>query len=429
MRRVQPGASRWAAGSRLAVLAVGVMVAAMASACTEKLAGGAACPSLCPEVTVDVRDTVIEGVALDSSVVGYPLPGTEPYLVVASRGDTADARAVIRFDTLTAHYLQGGKDTTVTAVDSAKLTLKVFKPGSSAPTAVRVEAYDVDTTAADTALSAVLPLFRPDRFLGAVTVGGRDTLPDTLRVPLSNTSVLAKITGGTRLRVGLRVAGGTGQLRLFSRETGAAGIVSYRPTPDTSVKTIAVGANSKTPADLPQVAADLTDYTVGLAGGSPLPATIAVGGLPSRRAFLQFDLPSRIVDSAQVLRATLILTQTRNPRGAHGDTVVVVPAFVEATPRVTDIVRVTGLVTIPSPAVDSFVVTPVDSGVRTLEVVRAVNIWRAGGATGVQRALVLRVNFEGSTPGEVLFYSARAPVGLRPRIRLSYVPQTELGRP
>src|SRR5687768_9040614 len=79
----------------LAVLAIG---------CSETLDGGAACPSLCPEQNIEVEDTVLEPLSLDTTLVGYPPLGTETRLLLASRADL-DVRAVVRFDSLTTRFV------------------------------------------------------------------------------------------------------------------------------------------------------------------------------------------------------------------------------------------------------------------------------------------------------------------------------------
>jgi hypothetical protein len=83
-------------------------------ACREDLNGSAGCPSLCPEQNVQSKDTLLESfVAIDTTVVGYPAIGTESFLRVAARGDTLDARAVMRLDTLTQQITRGGVDSAV----------------------------------------------------------------------------------------------------------------------------------------------------------------------------------------------------------------------------------------------------------------------------------------------------------------------------
>src|SRR5215207_7303442 len=93
-------------------------------ACREDLAGTAGCPSLCPEQNVVAVDTLLETfMAVDTTVLGYPVIGTETFLLVASRGDTLDARAVMRFDSLTQQFRRGGNDSTIYTVDSSTVML------------------------------------------------------------------------------------------------------------------------------------------------------------------------------------------------------------------------------------------------------------------------------------------------------------------
>src|SRR5687768_10987997 len=83
-----------------AVLLIGL------GACREKLDGGAACPALCPEQGLEVRDTTLfpfefpSPVAIDSTIFGFPPLGTELQLLLANRGDSLRTAAIARFDTL-----------------------------------------------------------------------------------------------------------------------------------------------------------------------------------------------------------------------------------------------------------------------------------------------------------------------------------------
>jgi hypothetical protein len=161
-----------------------------------------------------------------------------------------------------------------------------------------------------------------------------------------------------------------------------------------------------------------------LADGSDL----IVGGLPARRTYLRFAVPSRFVDSVDVVRASLLLTQ--RPSGAADplDTGVTIrPLAVLATNEVTDLIRASELAT-NAVGLDTLRLNPTGTGVRALPVVNLVRAWRVLPA-GTPRALVLRSALEGAQAAEVRFYSIEAPAGLRPRLRLSYVPRTNFGLP
>ena len=132
---------------------------------------------------MDSRDTVLDAfVTIDTTVLGYPAIGTETRLLVASRGDTLDARAVMRFDTLVQNFTRGGKDSTIYTLDSAAVNILLDTTGTKATQPVTIELYDVDTTAVDTAVSTALSLFRPDRLIGSKTYAATD-LKDSLHVP------------------------------------------------------------------------------------------------------------------------------------------------------------------------------------------------------------------------------------------------------
>ena len=415
-----------------AVSVVAALVSTMV-ACGEDLNGTAGCPALCPEQNVVAVDTLLETfAAVDTTVVGYPVLGTEPFLLVASRGDTLDARVVIRFDTLAQSFTRGGNDSTIYSVDSSKITLRLDTTGTKATAPVTVEVYDVDTTAADTATSAALSLFRPDRLIGAQTYEPT-ALKDTLRISLTNERVLAKLVGEAprRLRVGLRLTStASAQIRMVSREGGVLSELSYDPSPDTAVKSLVNSAASRTPEDNPTLRADLTDYqlvvkSLSTSAGSEL----GVGGLPAQRTFFRFDLPTRLVDSTTIVRATLLLTQVPSASVDAGDSITIYPQVVRAAVELKDVVRSAGILNPPTLEIDSLRLRPNEGGVRAIEIVGALREWKAIGPTTLQRGIVLRSKTEGAEAPAVLFYSSKAAPNLRPRLRITYVNQVDFGVP
>jgi hypothetical protein len=116
----------------------------------------------------------------------------------------------------------------------------------------------------------------------------------------------------------------------------------------------------------------------------------------------------------------------------------VYPSPVAASERVTDIRAATGLLgPIFSSAyrplfpIDSLRTAPADSGDVEIEVVSAVQTWRAYQPTQASRALVLHMPapVEGATPDELYFFSTEAAEALRPRLRVVYVPRVGFGLP
>src|SRR5215472_16719275 len=109
---------------RLFSLAVAAAVYIVAAACSETLPEGRACPATCPNQSIPVVDTEIDGlsgIAVDTTITGYPLLGTEPELLVAASGDSIDVRAIIRFDSVTSQFRP-------TAADTLRPVTQVFHP-------------------------------------------------------------------------------------------------------------------------------------------------------------------------------------------------------------------------------------------------------------------------------------------------------------
>jgi len=423
--------------SRL-LIAVALFGVAALSACGEKLEAGAACPLLCPATKdVELKDTTVNAIAVDTSVAGFPVIGEEEPLLLAARGDTLDTRVIFRFDSIgkTFPHPSAPADTFVTHVDSA--TLRVILDTSTAvgvpglPTEpVTIELYDVDSPA-DTVAADLLPLFTPSRLLGSKTFAPESLAKDTLFLPVAPAAVLDRIIKGARLRIGLRLVSPTStQLRINSAAPSGA-VLRFKPAADTAVT---VQLLSKTPADstLTTLRNDLGDYVITAKNLAQPPSnTISVGGYPARRTYLRFDLPSHIVDSSTVVRATLTLTQVpmRDSPSAL-DSLGVYPFAVTAGTVVTDVSRLLRLVTVNTlNSADSLRVVPADSGTRRLELVNLVRIWRNTKPEQTQRALVLTVGQEGVNPAIAAFFASEAPIELRPRLQLTYVPKVTLGLP
>jgi hypothetical protein len=156
-------------------------------------------------------------------------------------------------------------------------------------------------------------------------------------------------------------------------------------------------------------------------------ADLVIGGLPAYRGFVRFDIPRRLSDSTQLVRATLELTQRPAAGFSATDSVVLVPQAVYATGAVTDLVRLAGfssravVVSGVFAALDTVKVSPLGSGRTELPLVGLVRSWRQL-AAGVQRAVVVRALAEGAQASEVRFFSSEGPAEFRPRLRLTYLP-------
>ena len=368
-------------------------------------------------------------VTLDTTVQALSGLGAEPSLFLASRGDTLDTRVIIRFDSLPPTFAPSG-DTVqpITSVDSAYIRLEIDTLSIKGDGPFTIDAYDVDTTANDTSTAAILALFRPDRFITS-QVFARSALKDTVRYYIPNATVLDRIQNGTHLRVGLRVSAATSsQIRIGSAEGGVTPLLLFRATPDTATKPLTVFPLSTTPADEPIVASHLSDYTIVAKGPPPAPPSVlAVGGLPPHRVYIRFDIPSSIIDSTTVVRATLLLNQLPNPLLDPTDTVLILPQLVFAGKVVTDPAKATQIASDISG--DTLLVFPGGSGEKNVELARAFTVWHTESPDSLPRAIVLKTLNEGNSPLEIRFSSSEDVSALRPRLRISYTSRVPLRVP
>ncbi|HEY8794537.1 MAG TPA: hypothetical protein VIM15_06270 [Gemmatimonadaceae bacterium] len=439
---------------------LGIALIALA-ACKEDLAGGCASPSLCPGQQLEVHDTVLVATeVIDSAVVvnGMPPLGTETGLLVArygdSRGDSVVSGAVLRYDSLQRFFPQ--VDTTkparpIVSVSAASLQFTSTPDTSLIRDSVRFEVIDVDANVADLDTAAIHQLFVTRPALGTLNVKS-DSLTVQHIVPLDTAFIRQRVTTpGGRVRLGVRI---------FSYGHDTTGSAAVAITPITST-TIATGQTGSTLVYEGHTAvADTVDslaftnfsvskssggpefrylanYQLVLRGSPPPPAgVLPVGGLPSSRLYMRFDLPSVLIDSSTtIVRAALILHQRGDSVFADPDSISLNPRVVIASPIVTDVSKAALLLaeatTVPLLGVR---VNPGETRSDTISLVSraasVVALWRTEGPQRMQRAIVLQSSSEGHDARRFLIYSNTAlPDSLRPRMHLTYIPRSGFGLP
>jgi hypothetical protein len=347
-------------------------------------------------------------------------------------GDTADVRLAIRFDSLPKTFIPttAAPDSLIRLVDSTSLIFFIDTASVKPTSPITVEAYDVDTNAVDTVRSALIPLFRAERLIGTRTFQAAD-LHDTLRLPLDNSKVFGKIRDSLRLRIGLRVIGPAARMRVLG--TSFSPRLRFRVAADTTVKPDTVFPSSNSPADDALLASVLTMYQINVRGqlGPPPQSLLAIGGLDGARTFIRFAIPPILIDSVQVIRASLQFTQLpARSTGRTSDTLTLLTHPVLSSPKVTDVrTAITFLGSPFSYGVDSVRAVAKDSGLKSFELVNLFRFWRAVGDSNSTRAIVLTASQEGSVPGEINFASLESAAALRPRLRITYVPRRGFGLP
>ena len=434
MRRAGTSDGVFGVPDRIVRGALGIALLLSVGACSEQVTGSLGCPELCSDQSASLRDTVLTGaIVLDTTLTGYPLLGTTRDLSLVNRGDTADVRVVARYDTLPNRFVPAAPqaDSSITFVDSATMIFVIDTTFVRPTSAITIDAFDVDTTAADADRAALVPLFRPDRLIGSTTFQPSQ-LRDTLRLQLDNAALLAKIQANARLRVGLKIRDGSfPTLRIAG--SAFAPRVRFRVSADTTIAPDTVNLSSRSPSDA-AAASVFAWYPIHAAGALPPPPQdiLAIGGINGARSYLRFAIPAIVLDSVQVIRASLELTQVPSRyAGGSGDTLTVLTSTVLAGPAVTDVAtELNFLAPFGTFAVDTLRLIPGAGAKRTVEIVQLVRAWRSVGADRTTRAIVLSALQEGTSPGELDFYSSDAPdADLRPRLRLTYVPRRGFGIP
>lgn len=423
-------------------LAALLATVAAVGACTEDLDTRAACPALCPNQDVTLRDTIIDAVVLDTTLPNYPGKGAEAVLLVASQGSTLDTRAVVRFDSLIRTFSRSATDTgvAITSLSTSRLRVSVDTANSVLTAPFTVSAYDVDTPDVDPSDAAVLAAFDAAAPLGSVSYASKKAvLGDTISIPLDPARIAAKLSGGKRIRLGIRVSSAApARLRLQATNAASAGLAPtlfYDPTDSTdAISALVVLPTSAAPAASPTLGFNARDYTVTAAGGAGAVARdeLGVGGLPARRVYMRFAIPPSILDSTTIVRAQLLLTQRPAP-DVGVSSVSLVPMLAIAGRDVTDPARAALIALGPEVAslgLSAVTLDPTASGLRTVEVGGVLRGWRAPIYNQTPRALVLRVADEGFQPGQLRFYSSEATnPSVRPRLRVTYVPLVTFGLP
>lgn len=424
-----------------APLLLALPLALIIGACSEDLETGGACPALCPGQQLEILDTVLTpAIVLDTTLGSFPFTGYEPSLLLASRGDTLDVRAVIRFDTLIRAFRPSPTDSirAVEMVDSASLRFRLRRTGVPLPATFFIDAYDVgDLTLADSAPTNLLPHFTAARLMGSIQIdsaGFKDTT--LIKIPIDTAKLRALVVDPLAvMRFGLQIrAATTAEVRIVPSDSALGPILRYRVTPDTTVSVANLLPSSTTPTSPLFVSTDFNDYSI-IADAPDISqaGTFQIGGLPGRRSYLKFELPTWLTDSSAVLRARLELVQT--PLRGIDDTM---PLAIRgrmslAGHAVTDLQRAANILAPFGVFVgDSLLITPGDSGLVSLEINGLVRQWRTvNGVRLVPNALILSSALEGHSVRGARFFGLGGPAELRPRLRISYVPDTSFsfGRP
>jgi len=398
---------------RSAALVAGFAAAMLG--CREKLTTPSRCPELCPATRVELADTLLAlADTADTSVRGFVLVREATYLLTSTL-DSLQAVTLIRFlphdslwtvsgTTLDSLYA-GTQDSVVlqlslaqrdTAVKNLRLVVwRLPAQFDTGATYQSIQPFLADSTLVDTVAIA-----------DTAGVGSHAfTIADSLHLRPGD-------SGYVSLAIGIVAPAKTAL-------TFGSGNLSTAPQLLTYV-------HAKAPFDTAthvfQVAPFVALFVVNPPPAQPPPGILAVGGIPTARALLRLSLPKLVVDSASVVRATLLLNTVGAAGGFANDSFYVV-----AEP----VVRDYGVKSVlwPDSATSGIVlVHQGQTGQVQLDMAPILRFWGTTQGDSTPRLIMLRAYPEGSIIGAVNFASHAAGAA-GPQLEVTYVKPYSFGVP
>jgi hypothetical protein len=385
-----------------------VILAAAITGCQERLTAPGECPELCPGGQSRVFDTVIAPLAnSDTSYLGYVARASAGALLVSNGLPASEDRAVYRFnaradsiavrDTLRAY-----------TVDSALLALNLVARDTLV-NGLKLYLYRIDSAVdVDDTFASIDQQLVPTAIIDSIEV------PDSVNSGLVQTVLrgadVAKValptgTGGV-LAIGVAMAADQPSgVRIGASAAGTgATFVSYvtLDVPDTG------STRRQSVTRAPAFNAFVTESPL-----VPDAAFLTVGGEPSSRALLRFDLPEDIEDSATIVRATLELVPRSPMLGLPSD-----PALLQAKALLADL-GAKSPVTTDERFISADTLSVGSADTVRLDMTPIVQLWQA--STERPEAVFLSLLPEGASFTRPVFGSTRSGTVGAPRLRVTYL--------
>jgi hypothetical protein len=392
-------------------LAAFVVLAAASTACREELTAPAQCPELCPGGESRVFDTVLTPLAgSDTSYAGYVSRHRAGAMLVSNGLPAGEARAAYRFgprldsievrDTMRAY-----------TVDSVRLQLTLTRRDTLLG-GLKFYLYRIDPATVDSAatFSTLTAQFVPEAIIDSIAV--LDTLnAGPIRATLRGADV-AKVAlpveGDGVLAIGVAMAapqGSGARLGALQAQSGPS-FVSFVTVdvPDTAVSVRKQIMTAQTAFNTYVLQTPLaTD-----------PELLTVGGEPSSRALLRFDLPQPIEDSATIVRATLELVPVSPMIGLPTD-----PPLLQATALLADLGAKSPVVTTDTRFIVNDTISVGTADTIRLDLTPIVRLWQADEER--PEAVLLSLLPEAASFSRPVFGSTRSATPGAPRLRVTYL--------
>jgi hypothetical protein len=295
-------------------------------------------------------------------------------------------------------------------VDSVQLALNLIRRDTLLD-GLRFYVYRIDPATVDSAatFASLTPQFVPEAIIDSISV------PDTLdggliRIVLRGANVARvalPVEGDGVLAIGVAMASplGSGARLGAAQASTAPTFVSYVTVnvPDTG----SLRKQTMTSQTALNTYALQTPLT-------PDPNLLTVGGEPSSRALLRFDLPQPIEDSATVVRATLELVPVSPVIGLPTD-----PPLLQASALFADLGAKSPVVTTDTRFIVSDTISVGTADTVRLDLTPIVRLWQSDEER--PEAVFLSLLPEAASFSRPVFGSTRSATPGAPRLRVTYL--------
>lgn len=394
--------------------------AALALGCTEKIAAPGRCPALCPSGNVVLADTLLAApVSSDTSVRGYVGVRESGFLLTSSL-DSLKAVALIRAPRLDTTWFPTVGTTVDTAyigtIDSVVVLIHVGQRDSAVKN-LRLLVYrlpaNFDTGAT---YASIAPYFADSTLMDTIPIRDSTLSGDTVTLHIANNLVIPPADTGV-FSFGIA---------MVAASPSAFSIQSGNALSGTSAPIIYYYVHAKAPLDTVtkefSYEPNLATFVTSPPPAQPASGVLSVGGMPTARSTIRLSLPKVVVDSASVVRATLLLNTLRPAGGFARDSFYVI-----AQPVVRD--YGTKSVMYPDSAISGYVLLHQgQSGLVKLDIAPILRFWGTTVGDSTPRLIVLSTYPEGAILGSVDFQGAGTGPG-SPQLEVTYVRPYHFGVP
>ncbi len=395
--------------------AIGLLLIAMAAAgCRENVTAPGACPEYCPPARLEVQDTLLTSVITNAEwYEGYVQPHRATILQVVSDGARQVSRAVIRPRAFSPEIAEGDELVPVEVADSFRLRLEILRRREDV-TGYEVQIHRLPVTVDSSATFDDLSAYFADSTLLATVLlpdsveGDTVGVADTVGVTLPPDAFPTFEADSFRTTVGVA---------LRSDQTGFVDFPSVQRGGNLTSLTWFVKIDSSgTLVGRQQSQTTVFDMYVVDSLMSMQDELLVMGGVPSARTFLRFDIPATILEASTIVRATLILIPATPVLGAQGDTTTLA-----AFPLLEDFGPKSKPEVLPVDTLGrELAVLPVGSADSILmDVTRIMQPWQSD--SPLPQTIVLLLSPEGGSISQLRVFSPTSAIG-RPAVRVTYVP-------